>query len=166
MARDGADGGVWRPKKAISGSVPVELMPTPASTAAHTVGDWISENPNANAGGVVILRDPEAVAVYWKGPPPPELQSLAAAQPMPVTFHAATYSLADLDPVARQVLADHRDVVSSTGPNHDYSGISVSLWSTAPVEATMAKLNAESDVPIFFWMIADPVDLTGDTTHP
>ena len=164
MARDGTDCGGQRPKKAISGSVPAELMPTPASTAARTLRDWISENPNANAGGVAILRDREALVVYWKGTPPAELQSLAAAQAVPVSFHASRYSLADLDPVARQV-ADRSDVVSSTGPNRDYSGISVTLWSTAPVEATMTELNAESDVPVFFWKFADPVDLTSDTSH-
>ncbi|WP_432889713.1 hypothetical protein ACQPYH_11030 [Kribbella sp. CA-245084] len=161
MAKDGADSRGHRDPKAISGSVPAELMPTPTSTAARSLRDWIAENPNANVGGVAILRDREAVAVYWKGTPPAELQSLAAAQPVPVIFHATRYSLADLDPVARQVLADHRDVVSSTGPNHDYSGISVSLWSTAPVDTTMTNLNAESDIPITFWKIADPVDLTG-----
>ena len=158
MAEDRTDGGRHRASEAV---------PVPLPTVAEIVGDalsgWIAEHPNVNACGVAIQRDREAVAVYWKGTPPSELQSLAAAQPVPVSFYSATYSLADLDPVARQVLADHRDVVSSTGPNHGYSGISVTLWSTAPVDATMAELNAESDVPIFFWMVADPVDLTGNT---
>ncbi|MFI5695554.1 hypothetical protein ACIA58_27130 [Kribbella sp. NPDC051586] len=165
MAEDGTNGRTHRDSKAIPGPVPAELMPTPPSTAAQNLSEWIVENPNVNSGGVVILRDREAVAVYWKGTPPAELQSLAAAQAVPVIFHASRYSLADLDPVARQVLADHRDVVSSTGPNRDYSGVSVTLWSTAPVEATMADLNAESDVPILFWKVADPVDLTGNATH-
>ncbi|TDW69468.1 hypothetical protein [Kribbella pratensis] len=165
MTRDGTDCGGHRPKKAITGSVPAELMPTPRSIAADTLADWIEKSANVNACGLELLRDQDAVVVYWKGTPPAELRSLAAAQAVPVSFHASRYSLADLDPVARQVLADHSDVVSSTGPNRDYSGISVTLWSTAPMEATMTKLNAESDVPVFFWKFADPVDLTADASH-
>jgi hypothetical protein len=124
---------------------------------------WIAQSPNVNVGGVRLLRDRNAVVVYWKGTPPAELQSLAAAQRIPVIFHATTYSLADLDLVARQLMTDHGDTVSSTGPNRDYSGVSVTLWSTAPVAATMTRLNAEATVPITFWKFADPVDLTTNT---
>jgi hypothetical protein len=54
--------------------------------------------------------------------------------------------------------------VSSTGPGNDYSGVSVTLWSTAPVDATMAELNAKTSVPIIFDKVADPVELAGNTS--
>ncbi|MFD3400242.1 hypothetical protein ACFWUU_06195 [Kribbella sp. NPDC058693] len=147
----------------IDGAVPIELMPTPLTIAADALGAWIAQHPNADVGGVALQRDGNSIKVYWKGTPPPELQTLAAAQPMPVIFHATTYSAAELDPIARQLMTDHGDTVSSTGPSHDYSGISVTLRSTAPAAATMAKLNAESPVPVIFWTFADPVDLTTNT---
>jgi hypothetical protein len=146
------------------GPVPADLMPTPLDITADALSDWIAKNPDVNVGGVRILREMKTVAVYWKGTPPDELRSLAAALPMPVTFEASPYSLAELDPVAGQMLADHRDVVSSTGPGNDYSGVSVTLWSTAPVDATMAELNAKTSVPIIFDKFADPVELAGNTS--
>lgn len=164
MAQGGAGGDKQHPPKVpIDGTVPVELMPTPLTIAADVLCAWIAQHPNANVGGVALPRDGNIIKVYWKGAPPPELQTLAAAQPMPVIFHAAAYSAADLDPVARQLMTDHGDTVSSTGPSHDYSGVSVTLRPTAPAAATMAKLNAESPVPVIFWRFDDPVDLTINT---
>ncbi|MER7244639.1 hypothetical protein [Kribbella sp. NPDC000426] len=139
------------------------MLPTPSELTADALSDWIAKNPDPDVGGVRILPDLKTVMVYWKGAPPAGLRNLAVTLPMPVTFQASPYSLADLDPIARKVLADNRDVVSSTGPSHDYSGVSVTLWSTAPLNATIARLNKEASVPIIFDKTADPVDLAGTT---
>lgn len=109
------------------------------------------------------MRDTNTVTVYWKGASPAALRDLAEALPVPVAFHAAPYSLSELDPIARQVLADNRELVSSAGPSKDYSGISVTLWSRAPIAVAMAELNANTTVPIMFDKVADPVDITTDT---
>jgi len=144
----------------------MDLTPTPLDITADALSAWIAKNPNANVGGVRIFRDTKTVAAYWKGTPPAGLRSLADAQPMPVTFYASPYSLAELDPMARQVLAGNRHLVSSTGPSKDYSGITVTLWSTAPIKATMAELNAKAAVPVVFDKVADPVDLAGNPHSP
>lgn len=163
--QDGSDNlGPRAPKDPKPGPVSAGMLPTPTELTADALSDWITKNPNAKVGGVRILPDLKAIVVYLKGTPPTGLRSLAAAQAIPVTFQASPYSLADLDPIARQVLADHRDVVSSASPSHDYSGVSVTLWSTAPVDSAMTELNAKASVPIIFDKLADPVDLAGNNT--
>ncbi len=134
-------------------------MPTPTEEASRTLAVWIGEHlgPDYECG-VAITRDGQGVVVYLRGTPPAGLQSLAAEQPVPVTFHRAAYSLQELDPIARSVVADNPGVVSSAGPSRDYSGVGVTLWSKAPPTA-LAKLRAKYPVPIVFEGYADPVPL-------
>jgi hypothetical protein len=134
--------------------------PTPSEEAGDVLAGWIYDHPDANKCGVAILRERPGVVVYWKGTPPVGLQRLAAEQPVPVTFRQADYSLEELDPIARSVVADNPGVVSSAGPIRDYSGVGVTLWSKAPPTA-MAMLRAKYPVPIRFERYSDPMPLVG-----
>jgi hypothetical protein len=131
------------------GPVPGEIQPTPEDEVAQAVMQWLTENPNTNAGSVRILDDHKTVVVYWKGDPPAELQQFAASQPVPVTIREAIYSRAELVAAARSLMGASRGVLSSAGPNHDFSGVAITLWSKAP-ETALAAVRAQSPVPIEF----------------
>jgi hypothetical protein len=115
---------------------------------------WLTENPDTNAGGVCILRDHKTVVVYWKGDPPADLQRFVAGQPVPVAIRKATYSRAELVAAARFLLEANKGVISSAGPNDDFSGVGISLSSKAP-ETALEALRAQCEVPIEFRGVRD-----------
>lgn len=99
--------------------------------------------------------------VYWKGPPPAGLQSLAAKQAVPMSIQSAAYSLAELLPIAKMLVTNHHDVLVSAGPSNDYSGISVHLKPEALVAKVVAELSAEAEVPVVCDGVGDSGPLTG-----
>jgi hypothetical protein len=135
-------------------------LPTQAETAAQALSAWIAENPSADMGGLRVLRDHQTVVVYWKGTAPADLRSLAARQPVPVTFRVAAYSREELMPVAKSLVSNNRDIVDSAGPSSDYCGVGVRLKSTAPSTA-LAEMRAASSVPIVFEGFGDSIPLGG-----
>jgi hypothetical protein len=145
---------------ASEGSLPAELLPKPADTAVGALAAWIRQNPHSNAGGIRLLRDPNIVEVYWKGTAPPGLQSLAANQPVTVTFKAAAYSNAELESVAKAMGTKFKGIVAAAGPMPDYSGVGVTLKSTAPSTA-LADIKAAHTVPIILEGTGDPVPAAG-----
>ena len=129
------------------GLVPGEVQPTPEEDAAQAVMQWLTENPDTNAGSVRILDDHKTVVVYWKGDPPAELQEFVASQPVPVTIRKATYSRAELVAAAKSLMAANKGVITAAAPNHDFSGVWITLSSKAPSTA-LAAVRAQSAVPI------------------
>jgi hypothetical protein len=136
------------------GPVPGEVQPTPEEDAAQAVMQWLDENPRPNAGSVRILDDHKTVVVYWKGDPPADLQQFVAGQPVPVTIRKAAYSRAELVAAARSLLAANKGVMTSAGPNSDFSGVGITLSSKAPKTA-LAAVRAQSAVPIEFRGVLD-----------
>jgi hypothetical protein len=147
------EAGVKVPKDP-EGPVLGEVQPTAAEDAADAVMRWLTENPDTNAGSVRILDDRKTVVVYWKGDPPTELQQVVASQSVPVTIRQATYSRAELVAAARSLMEANKGVISSAGPNHDFSGVGITLSSKAP-ETALAALRAQSAVPIEFRGVQD-----------
>ena len=148
-----AEAGVKVPKEP-EDPVPGEVEPTPEEDAAQAVMQWLTGNPDTNAGSVCILRDHKTVVVYWKGDPPADLQRFVAGQPVPVAIRKATYSRAELVAAARSLLEANKGVISSAGPNDDFSGVGISLSSNAP-ETALEALRAQSEVPIEFRGVRD-----------
>jgi hypothetical protein len=148
-----AEAGVKVPKDP-EGPVPGEVQPTPEEDAAQAVMEWLTENPDTNAGSVRILDDHKTVVVYWKGDPPTGLQQSAASQPVPVTIRQAIYSRAELVAAAKSLMAANKGVLTSAGPNHDFSGVGITLSSKAPPTA-LAAVRAQSAVPIEFRGVLD-----------
>ncbi|MFC6157178.1 hypothetical protein [Kribbella jiaozuonensis] len=62
------------------GPVLGEVQPTPEDEVAQAVMQWLTENPDTNAGSVRILDHHKTVVVYWKGDPPTDLQQIVASQ--------------------------------------------------------------------------------------
>jgi hypothetical protein len=134
------------------------LPPNPIYEAGRALSAWIADHPgDPAAGGVRILKDHNTVLVYWKGTVPPGLQSLAARQPVPVTFQPAAYSSAELAAAVHAVMVNNPDVASA-GFLSDYSGIKVTLSSKAPPNA-LAAVKASSTIPIVLRGIGDPKPL-------
>jgi hypothetical protein len=131
-----------------------EFQPTPEEDAASAVMQWLDENPRPDAGSVCILGDHKTVVVYWKGDPPADLQKIVAAQPVPVSIRRAAYSRAELVEAARSLIEANKGVVTSAGPNTDFSGVGISLSSKAPPTA-LAAVRARSTVPIEFRGVLD-----------
>ena len=144
------------------GPVPGEVQPTPEEDAADAVMRWLTENPDTNAGSVRILDDHKTVVVYWKGDPPADLQQVAASQPVPVTIRQAIYSSAELVAIARSLMDANKGVMSSAGPNTDFSAVGITLWSKAP-QTALAAVQAQSPVPIEFRGV---LDITYGRTSP
>jgi hypothetical protein len=134
---------------------------TPLETAALELSRWIRANPDPDACGIRAVLDPPSVTVYWKGPPPSELEEVASRHPFPVTFVSTEYSLDELIPIVKQLVTDHSSL-SSAGPAKDYSGVGVTLWSKTSVapERVVAALSEEVGVPVYFERYADPVPLS------
>ncbi|MFI5697488.1 hypothetical protein ACIA58_36860 [Kribbella sp. NPDC051586] len=152
-ARSRPEAGVKIPRDP-EGPVPGEVLPTAEEEAAQAVMQWLTENRDTNAGSVSILDDHKTVVVYWKGDPPTELQQVVASQPVPVSIRQAPYSRDELVAAARSLLEANKGVISSAGPNHDFSAVSISLSSKAP-ETALATLRAQSAVPIEFRGVQD-----------
>jgi hypothetical protein len=129
------------------GPVAGEVQPTPEDEAAQAVMEWLHEKPRPNAGSVRILGDHKTVVVYWKGDPPAELQQLVADLPVPVTIRNAVYSRDELVAAARSLMQANKGVLTSAGPNDDFSGVGVSFSSKAPPTA-LESVRAQSAVPI------------------
>ena len=55
---------------------------------------------------------------------------------------------------ARSLVEANKGVISSAGPNDDFSGVGISLSSKAP-ETALAALRAQSEVPIEFRGVRD-----------
>ncbi|TDD43126.1 hypothetical protein E1263_41850 [Kribbella antibiotica] len=123
---------------------------TPTRVTIRELAARIHASKGPNAGGVLGQRVEGPVIVYWKGPPPDGLRRLAAQQPVPVSFEEAAYALDELMPIAKQFMDDHGDVLASTGPLKDYSGVSIWVWTDPGVdpEALVAALSAEVGVPV------------------
>ena len=136
------------------GPVPGEVQPTAEDDAAQAVMQWLTENPDTNAGSVRIFDDHKTVVVYWKGDPPAELQQVAASQPVPVAIRQAIYSSAELVAAARSLMAVNKGGISSAGPSHDFSAVGFTLSSKAP-ETALAAVRAQSAVPIEFRGVRD-----------
>ena len=148
-----AEAGAKVPKDP-EGPVLGEVQPTPEDEAAQAVMEWLTENPDTNAGSVRILADHKTVVVYWKGDPPAELQQVVASQPVPVAIRQAIYSRDELVAAARSLMDANRGVISSAGPNHDFSGVGITLSSKAP-QTALAAVRAQSAVPIEFRGVLD-----------
>ena len=129
------------------GLVPGEVQPTAEEDAADAVMRWLTENPDTNAGKVRILDDHKTVVVYWKGDPPAELQQVVARQPVPVAIRQATCSRAELVAAARSLMAANKGVITAAAPNHDFSGVWITLSSKAP-QTALAALRTQSAVPV------------------
>jgi hypothetical protein len=136
------------------GRVPGEVEPTAEEEAAQAVKQWLVENSEPNAGDVRILADHKTVVVYWKGDPPAELQEIVASQLVPVIIRKATYSRAELIAVARSLMVANKGVMTSAGPNDDFSGVGITLSSKAP-QSALAAVRAQSTVPIEFRGVQD-----------
>lgn len=147
------EAGVKVPKDP-EGLVPGEVQPTAEEDAADAVMRWLTENPDTNAGSVRILDDHKTVVVYWKGDPPAELQEVVASQPAPVGIRQATYSRAELVAAARSLMESNAGVLTSAGPNSDFSGVGITLSSKAP-ETAPAVVRAQCAVPIEFRGVMD-----------
>jgi hypothetical protein len=138
---------------------PQEVVPQAASQA---LADWIGEHPGEpGEGGVRILKDRTTVLVYWKGAVPAGLQSLAAKQPVPVTFKTAPYSRVELNAAMDAVIANTTPgIVTVVGSEPDYSGITVALSSHAPPNAfDQVRSKAGTAIPITLRGIIDPKPL-------
>ena len=144
------------------GPVPGEVQPTPEEDAAQAVMQWLTENPDTNAGSVRILDDHKTVVVYWKGDPPTDLQQFVASQPVPVAIRKAIYSRAELVAAARSLMAANKGVLTSAAPSHDFSGVAITLSSKAP-QTALAAVRAQSAVPIEFRGV---LDITHGRTSP
>jgi hypothetical protein len=136
------------------GPVPGEVQSTPEEDAASAVRQWLVENPRPDAGKVRILDDHKTVVVYWKGDPPTDLQQIVAAQPVPVSIRKAAYSRAELVAAAKALMDANEGVITAAAPNHDYSGVWITLSSKAP-PAALAAVRAQSAVPIEFRGVLD-----------
>jgi hypothetical protein len=136
------------------GPVAGEIQPTPADEAGQAVMQWLEENPSPNAGTVRILGDHMTVVVYWKGDPPAVLQQFVAGQAVPVTIRQALYSRAELVAAARSLMEASKGVITSAGPNHDFSGVGITLSSKAP-QSALAGVRAQSVVPVEFRGVLD-----------
>lgn len=138
-----------------------EVLSGAVEGAVRVLSGWIAgHSDESGAGGVRILRDLSTVWVYWKGAVPADLRSLAARQPIPITFQAAAYSSAELAAAVHAVMGDNPGL-SSAGFLSDYSGIQVTLSSKAPPN-TLAKAEASCSVPIVLRGIGDPRPLGQD----
>ncbi|MFC5263813.1 hypothetical protein ACFPJ1_16995 [Kribbella qitaiheensis] len=128
--------------------IPAEFLPTAAETAAMALSDWLEEHPSAaGKGGVAISDDLTKVNVYWKGTAPPDLESLATTQPAPVSFRSAAYSNNELSATSQMLIDYLPGMVTSAGPNQDWSGVVVTLKSSAPAN-TMTLLSSATTTPI------------------
>lgn len=140
------DAGVKVPRDP-EGLVPGEVRPTAEDDAAQAVMQWLTENPDTNAGSVRIFDDHKTVVVSWKGDPPAGLQQVAASQPVPVAIRQAIYSRAELEAAARSLMESNKGVLTSAAPSHDFSGVAITLSSKAP-QTALATVRAQSPVPI------------------
>jgi hypothetical protein len=132
-----------------------EILSDTAHFAVRVLSGWIADHPDeSSAGGVRILKDHCTVYVYWKEAVPAGLQSLAARQPIPITFQPAAYSAAELAAAVHAVMVDNPGL-SSAGFLSDYSGIQVTLSSKAPPDALTAA-KASCSVPMVLRGIGDP----------
>jgi hypothetical protein len=73
---------------------------------------------------------------------------------VPVSIRRAAYSRAELVEAARSLIEANKGVVTSAGPNTDFSGVGISLSSKAPPTA-LAAVRARSTVPIEFRGVLD-----------
>lgn len=78
---------------------------------------------------------------------------------MPVTIREATYSRVELVTAARSLIDANKGVMTSAGPNHDFSAVAITLSSKAPETAT-ASVKAQSPVPIEFRGVPDIMPAT------
>ncbi|WP_410790413.1 hypothetical protein [Kribbella sp. C-35] len=133
-----------------------------SQAAGRALADWIAEHPGEpGEGGVRILKDRTTVVVYWKGAVPTGLQSLAADQPVAVTFKPAPYSRAELNAAMDAVVANNAPgIVTVVGSEPDYSSISIALSSKAPANAfDQVRSKAATAIPITLRGIIDPKPL-------
>ena len=133
-----------------------------SQAAGRALADWIAEHPGEpGEGGVRILKDRTTVLVYWKGAVPAGLKSLAADQPVPVTFKPAPYSRAELNAAMDAVIANNPPgIITVAGSEPDYSGISIALSSKAPANAfDQVKAKTATGIPIGLRGIIDPKPL-------
>jgi hypothetical protein len=73
---------------------------------------------------------------------------------VPVTIRQATYSRAELVAAARSLIKANKGVLTSAGPNTDFSGVGITLSSKAP-QTALAAVRAQSAVPIEFRGVLD-----------
>ena len=66
---------------------------------------------------------------------------------MPVAIRRATYSRAELVAAARSLMAANKGVITAAAPNHDFSGVWITLSSKAP-QTALAALRTQSAVPV------------------
>jgi len=149
-------------------STPAGAEPRPADIAASALMRWLDQHPQAAVGGVSVNDAGTSVTVYWKGAVPAAFDAVAAAQPTPVTFKAAKFSLAQLDREASRMADANQDLVASVGPLPDYSGTGVTMSSAAVAKGkTRADLKTglTADIPVTITGTANPVraSRTGDT---
>jgi hypothetical protein len=114
---------------------PADAVETAADQTAGAISDWIAANPNSAQGGVRVNDDLVGVTVYWKGTAPSELRNLAKKQPAPVTFVSSRYSASEVMTKAQAIAANYPDWVSTASGRIDYSGLSVTMTSSAPPDA-------------------------------
>ena len=79
---------------------------------------------------------------------------------MPVTIREAIYSRAELVAAARSLMEANKGVMTSAGPNHDFSGVWITLSSKVP-QTALAAVRAQSPVPIEFGGVLDITYGTG-----
>jgi hypothetical protein len=143
----------------MSGNYPEFPPPTPAGITADRLLQWIRDHADLDIATIALTKDRMTVEVIWKGTPPAELQRLAAAQPVPVTFHTATYIASELLPVSYALVNNNQGVVSSAGENRHRTGITVNLYPNVPIDV-LSTLQTQTDVPISFAGFADPQPLS------
>lgn len=127
--------------------VPPDQLPTPAERVSAALIKWIEDHPNPNEGKVDISADGASVVVHWKGPAPAELKALAGDQGISVKFRSAAYSRAELQKEAATLGRRHIKWLSKIGPNHDLSGIALSLNHSAPADAKL-QIESKTTIPI------------------
>ncbi|MFC6157179.1 hypothetical protein [Kribbella jiaozuonensis] len=71
-----------------------------------------------------------------------------------MSIRKAIYSRAELVAAARSLMDANKGVLTSTGPNHDFSGVGITLSSKAP-QTALAAVRAQCAVPIEFRGILD-----------
>ncbi|MEV4263550.1 hypothetical protein [Kribbella sp. NPDC049584] len=119
---------------------------TPAQKAGQDLADWTSQHPSRNMASVAPSDDGKGLVVYWKGTVPPGLQTLAASQPVPVTFRSAAYSGPELSDLGESLLETDPNL-ASTWAKSDYSALMVRTKPNAPSN-TVTTLRTKTSVPI------------------
>jgi hypothetical protein len=125
---------------------------------------WLDDHPRPNAGTVSITADHKNVVVYWKGDPPADLQQFVSGLPIPVAIRKAAYSRAELVAVAVSLVEANHGVVTSAGPNDDFSGVGVSFSSKA-LPIALAAVRAQTAVPVESRGIQDIQQVSGRATN-